>query len=345
MKPILLNYLVCPTCQSELACEVSEKIDEEIVSGNLYCSQCKVLYPIVRSIPRFVDPQKGMSPSNPHTASAFGWEWQEFRELHTLETYREQFLDWIKPIPPEYFKDKVVLDAGCGMGRWALVSNLFGAKMVLAVDVSEGIETAHENTLKAPNIHVVQGDIYNLPLRRGQQAQIDFAYSIGVLHHLDDPQDGFNAIIRHLKPDGSLFAWVYGRENNDWLVKIVNPVREAFTSVIPRPALFLISLLITLLVHPILKLIYLPVNTRSSLARLKNVLPYNDYFAWLAGFGFRHTHVVIFDHLVAPVASYIGREEFSAWFDDAGMEIIDLTWRNRNSWRAHGRFKSSSKGS
>ena len=339
MKSLLLNYLVCPSCQSELDCDVSEEIDEEIVTGNLHCSQCQTTYPIIRNIPRFVDPQQGLTPSNPRTANAFGWEWQEFSVLHTLETYQEQFLDWVRPIEPDFFKDKVVLDAGCGMGRWALVCDALGAKTVLAIDVSEGIEAAYENTHRASAIHVIQADIYNLPLRRNAQSQIDFAYSIGVLHHLDDPQEGFNALVRHLKSGGSIFAWVYGRENNDWLVNIVDPVRKTFTSIIPQPVLYLISWLIALLLHPILKLVYLPANRSSSLASLKNRLPYNDYFAWLAGFGFRHTHVVIFDHLVAPVAFYIRQEEFSAWFQDAGMEIINITWRNRNSWGAHGRFK------
>ncbi|MBN1430196.1 MAG: methyltransferase domain-containing protein [Anaerolineae bacterium] len=340
MKPILLDYLVCPACQSELDCDVSEQVGEEIVSGSLRCPQCKLTYPITRGIPRFIDPQQGLSPSNPQTANAFGWEWQEFRELHNLKTYQKQFLDWVKPIPPEYFKDKIVLDAGCGMGRWALVCDTLGAGMVLSVDVSEGIEAAYDNTREAPAIHVVQADIYHLPLRRGPQAQIDFAYSIGVLHHLDDPQGGFNALVCHLQTSGSIFAWVYGRENNDWLVNIIDPIRKTITSVMPHFALYLISWLMTLFLHPVLKWVYWPVNQWDGLASLKKLLPYNDYFAWLASFGFRHTHSVVFDHLVAPVAFYIRREEISAWFDEAGLEIIDLTWRNRNSWGVHGRFKA-----
>jgi hypothetical protein len=75
---------------------------------------------------------------------------------------------------------------------------------------------------------------------------------------------------------------------------------------------------------------------RSFVLPVRHLLPYRDYLAWLAQYGFRHTHHVVFDHLVAPTACYLRRAEFAAWFRRAGLEHVRLSWRNRNSWRGYG---------
>lgn len=342
MKPVLLDYLVCPVCEGHLSCEVTEWFGDEIITAMLSCVNPAHQFPVEQGIPRFVTPEQPLTGENVNTADAFGWEWQEFHELHDIATYQAQFLDWITPITPDFFADKVVLDAGCGMGRFSLVSSTFGAKHVLAIDASQAVTAAWHNARSFPNVHVIQGDIHHLPLRRDKAGQIDFAFSIGVLHHLDQPQAGFAALTHHLQPEGTIFAWVYGRENNGWLVNLVNPVRAVLTSRLPRRALYILSFFISLILHPIARFIYHPVNTHYALNKLRRWLFYNDYLNWLGQFGFRHTHHVVFDHLVAPVAFYIRCEEFAAWFEQAGMELVDLSWRNQNSWRGYGRFRSHS---
>jgi len=238
------------------------------------------------------------------------------------------------PIQPDFFADKVILDAGCGMGRFSMISSQFGAKHVFAIDASDAVEAARQNAQSFDNVHVIQGDINRLPLRKNGNGQIDFAFSIGVLHHLDDPKAGFTAITKHLKPDGSIFAWVYGRENNGWIVHGLNPVRTALTSRLPRGVLYGLSWGVTAVLHPILKLAY---NPDGMLSGLRGFLPYRDYLAWLSQYSFRHNHHVVFDHLVAPVAFYIHQDEFKQWFRDANLDVISMTWRNRNSWRGHGK--------
>jgi SAM-dependent methyltransferase len=227
------------------------------------------------------------------------------------------------------------------MGRFSMVSSRFGARAVLAVDVSDAVEAAHSNAKPFPNVHVVQADIHRLPFRHGPRAQVDFAFSIGVLHHLDDPQAGFNALLRHLRHDGTIFAWVYGRENNGWLVNFVNPIRILLTSRLPRRVLYVLAWLVTVGVYPVLKLLYRPANTVEAMGWLRKALPYHDYLTWLGQFRFRYIHNVVFDHLVAPVAHYVQREEFADWFRQAGLSVIDMSWRNRNSWRGHGEFSTA----
>jgi hypothetical protein len=83
-----------------------------------------------------------------------------------------------------------------------------------------------------------------------------------------------------------------------------------------------------------LKLIYRPVNQR--LPGLKRLLFYNDYLYSISGFSFRENYSTVFDHLVAPTAFYISREEFSEWMTEAALSDVTITWRNRNSWRGTG---------
>ena len=326
MKQRVLQYLVCPQCKSPFRL-ATEPDGEEIVEGELRCEQSGHSYPITGGIPRLLPAHLAQDVQK--TAQNFGWQWQEFDEFLSLDDYKSQFLDWLHPIEPSFFRDKVVLDAGCGMGRFSLASADFGAKDVLAIDLSVAVEAAYANTKHLPNVHVIQADIYNLPFA----TPFDFAFSIGVLHHLPDPEGGFDAIVKHLKPKGSIFAWVYGKENNWWVINVAGPLREKFFSRIPPKGLYAISKAITLMVHPVLKLIYRPVNNVPALQPLTKLLPYNGYLKWLAEFGFRHNHHVIFDHLNAPTAFYISKEEFLAWFQRAKLPNPVLSWRNQNSWR------------
>jgi SAM-dependent methyltransferase len=340
LKPRLLDLVVCPACGGQLLCQATSTLHDDVIAGQLVCSRCSTSYPIRRGIPRLLTGP--LAEDQRRTADAFGWEWQEFRRLHAEGRYREQFLDWVYPISPEQFAGKVVLDAGCGMGRFAIVSAEFGARDVLAIDLSRAVEAATENARAHPNVHVIQADIYHLPLARrladGRHGPVvDFAYSIGVLHHLPDPEGGFAAISQHVKPGGTMFAWVYGRENNEWIIRVVNPIREYISSRLPRAVLYALSLGIALPLQVLLKLLYGGVAP----GRLRPMLPYHAYLSWLAGYGIRHNHHVIFDHLVAPTAFYIRRDEFTAWFERAGFTDIALSWRNQNSWRGRGRLPTA----
>ena len=80
-------------------------------------------------------------------------------------------------------------------------------------------------------------------------------------------------------------------------------------------------------------MLYRPANTWSFLKPLTKILPYNGYLSWLAQFGFRHNHHVIYDHLAAPTAFYISRQEFQEWFRRASLSQPTISWRNQNSWR------------
>ena len=333
MKPRLMDMLACPTCggKLELRDEQSDPESEgEIKAGELVCVTCAARFAIRGGIPRLLT--AGLSPVVERTSAAFGWQWKEFVELY--DQYEAQFLDWIHPIQPDFFRDKVVLDAGCGNGRHAYYAGHYGAREVVAMDLSDAVETAYANLGKMPNVHVVQGDIYHPPFARPDDGgPFDFIYSIGVLHHLPDPEAGFQSLVRFVRPGGAIFAWVYGRENNGVVHGFINPLRENVTTRMRPSMLPVIAWPMSVVLQGLLRGVYRPLHRTP----LFNVLPSREYLYSLSSFSFRRNYNIVFDHLVAPVAFYLRHDEFEAWFKHSDLRDVQISWRNQNSWRGFGR--------
>jgi SAM-dependent methyltransferase len=331
MKRKLLEYLACPSCAGEINLS-SVLADDgiEIFSGELKCASCSSTFPIVRGIPRFADLET-VEADKQQTAESFGWSWQKFS--HDDAKYEQQFLDWIAPVRPEFLAGKVVLEGGCGKGRHTRRVAGWGARDIVAVDLSAAVEVAFLATRNLANAHVIQADIYRLPLRRA----FDFAFSVGVLHHLPHPREGFKSLVSKVKPGGHAAAWVYGAENNWWIVSLVNPVRRV-TSQMNRRMLFQLSKIPAALMYLATKLIYRPLNRNGAGRAIAKHLFYNDYLNYISQFNWREQHSIVFDHLVAPTAFYISRDEFADWWREIDAAEVEINWHNKNSWRGLGKL-------
>lgn len=328
MKIGLLSLLACPGCHSSFRSNAIRMEDTEIMEGALNCSGCGAAYPIQRGIPRFLP--LDLSAEKKATADAFGYEWTHYSTLTDAD--RAEFLDWIAPLNPRDFAGRVVLDAGCGKGRHMFQAVQFQAREVVGIDLSDAVEAAFRNTRHLPNAHVVQADIFNLPFAN----PFDLAYSIGVLHHLPDPKNGFLALAKHIKQGGRLSVWVYGKEGNLWIEKLVDPIRIHLTSKVPKFVTRCLSFLLALPLYAALKLIYRPIQHSPRLAWMKRRLPYAEYLCAISGYSFAENFWNVFDQLVAPTAFYHRREELQDWFDVAKLEKVEITRRNNNSWRGTG---------
>ena len=327
MKLSLLELLACPACGADLELtQVTQKEGEEIIEGTLSCAGCQKQFPIVRGIPRLVD--RPLSEEERITVENFGYEWNTFDHLD--EKYAAQFLDWIQPVKPSFFEGKVVLEGGCGKGRHTLLAAQWGAKTVVGIDLSSAVEVAFRNTRHLSNVHIVQADIFQLPLKKA----FDFVFSIGVVHHTSNPEKAFLSLVSHLKPGGAAAIWIYGAENNRWITTFIDPIRKKITSKIPPSLLYYLSFIPSFLVYVASKLVYAP------LAKLfpKLPLPYKPYLVYISRFGFREIHSIVFDHLTPPLAFYISKEQYSAWWEKAQAQSYQLTWHNQNSWAGFGQF-------
>jgi SAM-dependent methyltransferase len=324
MKEKLLTFLCCPICYSDFSLEnrVFDESSAEIISGTLSCTGCGEKFQIRDSIPRII--MGDVSRERINNAKAFGYEWKQFSTLK--DKYEAQFLDWISPVKKEFFKDKIVLDAGCGKGRHSYLASKFGAREVISVDLSEAAEVAYNNTKSLGNVHVVQADIYRLPFKKC----FDYIFSLGVLHHLPDPQKGLDILSKLVRDGGGITLWVYGSENNGWIKTLVDPVRINITSRMRYPVLRIFSLSLGFILYIAVNIVYRPVNMVSR--QLGTLLFYNDYLYYISKFNHEEISSIVFDHLAAPVAHYTPGDEFKRWFESSGLKKIKIRWHNNNSW-------------
>ena len=204
MRIELLKYLECLNCRGglSLAEHLDHGDDREIENGALRCHQCAVEYPIVRSVPRFVQ--------SDNYAASFGLQWNKFPTLQ-VDSFmgnnlsRNRFFDctrWPEALPGER-----ILEAGCGAGRFTQLALETGAE-VFSFDLSSAVGSAYTNNQYEPQLHVFQASIYQLPLRRGL---FDKIFCMGVIQHCPEPKKAFLSLVPFLRPGGAIVIDVYSK--------------------------------------------------------------------------------------------------------------------------------------
>jgi len=163
-------------------------------------------------VKKFIKVQKSNSES-------FGYEWLRY-DVNLKKEDREVFLR-DSQIPEEEFMDKIILDAGCGMGRYTRIAGNMGDE-IIGVDLSQSILKAYQITRDNPFAHIVQGDVLRLPFR---EKQFDIIYSMGVLHHTPNAKKAFLNLTKFLRKGGFISIWVYGTAGKFHDFK-TNPLRE-----------------------------------------------------------------------------------------------------------------------
>lgn len=189
----VVGVLQCPSCRGHLDAREEE----------LACIGCGKVYPQVKGVVRFVDEQQ--------YAGSFGFQWQAHArtQLDTDESKRSELAFRKRTgFRPEDLAGKLVLDVGCGMGRFADVAIRWGAHVV-GVDLSLAAEVAAQN-LAGREATIFQADVFQLPFA---PESFDFIYSIGVLHHTPDCERAFKMLPGLLKPGGRIAIWLYSRYN------------------------------------------------------------------------------------------------------------------------------------
>ncbi len=222
MKPSLLEIICCPNCKADLRLTEAGDIEGEAESGTLVCAGCGRTYPVVGCVPRFVPAE--------NYASSFGFQWNRFRKVQ-LDSHTGQPISRDRFMRQTGWHDlsgKMVLDAGCGAGRFAEVALSLGANLV-AVDYSSAVDACWQNLRDHPAIHVIQADICQLPFRIGQ---FDCVYSLGVLQHTPDVEQAFMALPEQLAARGWLVVDLYMRNLGSllhpktWLRPFTRRIRE-----------------------------------------------------------------------------------------------------------------------
>jgi 2-polyprenyl-3-methyl-5-hydroxy-6-metoxy-1,4-benzoquinol methylase len=172
-------------------------------AGGYACSACKRSYPNVNGIARFVDAQK--------YAASFGFQWHRYQKTqldHDEIRESDRHFRMKTALRPEELEGKLVLDVGCGMGRFAEVATRWGARVV-GIDLSAAAEVAAKN-LSDREFVAFQADVFSLPFAL---ESFDIIYSVGVLHHTPDCEAAVKSLAKFLKPGGILAVWLYSGYN------------------------------------------------------------------------------------------------------------------------------------
>ena len=247
----------------------------------------------------------------------------EWLEQWTLLQDDELFLfkDWILPNTLEDFRDKEVLECGCGGGQHTSFVAPY-AKSITAVDLNT-TDIAKKRNKDSGNIEFVEADIAKMDLKR----KFDIVFSIGVIHHTDNPDATVENMKRHLKEGGKMIVWVYSEEGNSLVKYGVEPMRKLFLKQMSRKNLLFLSKIIT-------GIIYLPVYS-IYLLPLK-FLPFYDYFGNFRKMSFYRNTLNVFDKLNAPQVDFINRERIGKWFDKSEFDEVSINPYKNVSWSGSG---------
>jgi len=185
------------------------------------------------------------------TVNGFGDEWERFDQSILEQKEKIELFNFYFNIFPwnKVNTNSIGFDAGCGSGRWAsLVAPL--VKTLYCVDPSSAINVAKKNLKDFDNCIFLNESIdefTNKPLN------LDFGYSLGVLHHIPDTAEALKNCVKILKPGAPFLVYLYYSFDNKpkwyfYLWKISDSFRKII-SVSPFNLRFIISQFIAFLVY------------------------------------------------------------------------------------------------
>jgi ubiquinone/menaquinone biosynthesis C-methylase UbiE len=283
---------------------------------------------------------KGSANIDEETVKSFGEEWQEFDSFSEVE---------ISSAGDEYFdivtdkmvnKKSIVLDLGCGSGRWSYYLADRVAH-IEALDPSNAVFPACRLLASKQNVRVTQASADAIPFH---DDTFDFIMSLGVLHHIPDTQKALNDAVKKLKPGGYLLLYLYYNLDNRGpiyriLFRLSDMLRNAI-SVLPTGIKKLTCNLIALF-------IYMPFILLARLVRL--IAPRKTYLKMpLAYYSNKSFHIVrndALDRFGTPLEQRFSKAEISEMCMAAGLEEIHFSdkmpyWHLTARKKHLGTFKS-----
>jgi len=181
----------------------------------------------------------------------FGEEWSRFDQSVLSDAERQLLFDgyfavfpWDK-LPP----NAIGFDAGCGTGRWAV---LVAARVghLHCIDPSSALDIAQKTLQQFRNCSFHRTTVDEMPFAENS---MDFGYSLGVLHHIPDTQEGIAACVRKLKKGAPFLVYLYYAFDNQprWFKTVwkVSDMVRKIISRLPYRLRYVMTQLIAVLVY------------------------------------------------------------------------------------------------
>src|SRR5258708_19644399 len=189
-----------------------------------------------------------------NVAAGFGHEWSTFRqtkeELSTADRQAifQSYFDifpW-NELPP----DSVGIDVGCGSGRWSVMVAPKVGHLHLLDASADALAVARQNLAGATNVSFHLASVGSIPL---EDNSLDFAFSLGVLHHVPDTAAAIRAIATKLRVGAPFLGYLYyAMDNRPLWYRPICPFSNFFRVIIssfPPTARLIISQIIAVVVY------------------------------------------------------------------------------------------------
>ena len=189
---------------------------------------------------------------NEQVVADFGQEWSQFDQSGVpIEELRNTFEQYFSLFPWETLSPNAEgFDLGCGSGRWAYFCAPRVGKLHCIDPAASALEVAEKKLSQLNNCIFHNAGVADLPLDDGS---MDFAYSLGVLHHIPDSEEGLRQCARKLKPGAPFLVYLYYAFDNRplWFKAVwrASDILRRMISVLPYPLKYLASQAIALFVY------------------------------------------------------------------------------------------------
>ncbi|NLO91931.1 MAG: methyltransferase domain-containing protein [Elusimicrobia bacterium] len=316
MRARLLDFLRCPLCSASLEAENAFDAGGWLESGFIVCSACHARYPVNEGIPSLLADGSHLGLAG-KTSDSFSMEWLNYNA--SPEEDRKIFLEESQT-EPEFWKGRVVLDAGCGMGRYSLVARSLGAEVV-AADYSRSVLRLVTASRNDAGLHVVRCDLLQPPFK---PEVFDAAYSHGVLHHTADARAAFKSVAASVKRGGYLSVWLYGKAGS-WRNFRTNPLRSSRKFLEPLKFMVWIFVGIRGFYSDAMRFFTtrLPAGVCYALSyplAWLGAVPVVKYLTFSAHRDYKIRFFENFDWISPPYQTHHTKEELAGWYEQAGFE-------------------------
>jgi len=256
------------------------------------------------------------------TIADFGEQWLRFDTHEGFYASVALLRDIFGPLmKPEDLSGLKVAEIGSGTGRIVQMLLDAGAAHVLALEPSAAFEVLRRNLAHCGNrVEYLKATGDQLPAGRN----FDLVASIGVLHHIPNPDPVVAAAFNALKPQGRMIVWLYGKEGNAAYLALVTPLRWLTTRLPAGPTEILARMLSSLFT------IYMAISRIVP-------LPLRGYINHVIGHFTPDRRVqVIYDQLKPAYAKYYTQAEARALLTSAGFSDVRIHDRHGYSWTVCG---------